>query len=50
MSECFSLAFGIGTQNSAGNWIEVYYPQPMLNPDSALIDVVSEQLGYSEGN
>jgi len=50
MSECFSLAFGIGTQNSAGNWLEVFYPQPLLNPDNALIKVVSEQLGYREGN
>ena len=32
MSECFSLAFGIGTQNSAGEWLEVFYPQPLLNP------------------
>ena len=50
MSECFSLAFGIGTQNNAGNWLEVYYPQPLLNPDAALIKVISEQLGYDGGN
>lgn len=50
MSECFSLAFGIGTQNNAGDWLEVYYPQPLLNPDAALIKVISEQLGYNGGN
>lgn len=50
MSECFSLAFGIGTQNNAGDWLEVYYPQPLLNPAAALIKVISEQLGYNGGN
>ncbi|WP_022964004.1 2,3,4,5-tetrahydropyridine-2,6-dicarboxylate N-succinyltransferase [Halopseudomonas pelagia] len=50
MSECFSLAIGIGTQNTAGDWLEVYYPQPLLNPEAALIKVISEQLGYSGGN
>ncbi|UJJ30775.1 2,3,4,5-tetrahydropyridine-2,6-dicarboxylate N-succinyltransferase [Halopseudomonas maritima] len=50
MSECFSLAFGIGTQNSAGDWLEVFYPQPLLNPSNALIDVVKAELGYAEGN
>ena len=50
MSECFSLAFGIGTQNSAGEWLEVFYPQPLLNPGNALVDVVKAELGYAEGN
>lgn len=50
MSECFSLAFGVGTQNSAGNWLEVFYPQPLLRPDAKLVQVVAEQLGYSQGN
>jgi|TARA_B100000965_G_scaffold55334_1_gene41741 2,3,4,5-tetrahydropyridine-2-carboxylate N-succinyltransferase len=50
MSECFSLAFGIGTQNSAGDWLEVFYPQPLLNPSNALIDVIKAELGYAEGN
>ncbi|MEH6498842.1 MAG: 2,3,4,5-tetrahydropyridine-2,6-dicarboxylate N-succinyltransferase [Pseudoalteromonas distincta] len=50
MSECFSLAIGVGTQNNAGDWLEVYYPQPLLNPDAALIKVISEQLGYEGGN
>jgi len=50
MSECFSLAFGIGTQNSAGDWLEVFYPQPLLNPEPALVKVIAEQLGYTGGN
>ena len=50
MSECFSLAFGIGTQNSAGDWLEVFYPQPLLNPEPALVKVITELLGYTGGN
>ena len=50
MSECFSLAFGVGSKNNAGNWLEVYYPQPLLNPEAALVKVISEQLGYQGGN
>jgi 2,3,4,5-tetrahydropyridine-2-carboxylate N-succinyltransferase len=50
MSECFSLAFGIGTHNSEGEWLEVFYPRPLLNPESAMVKIVAEQLGYSGGN
>jgi 2,3,4,5-tetrahydropyridine-2-carboxylate N-succinyltransferase len=27
----FSLAFGVGTQNRQGAWLEVFYAQPLLN-------------------
>ena len=27
----FSLAFGVGTQNRQGDWLEVFYAQPLLN-------------------
>ncbi|MEK1942051.1 MAG: 2,3,4,5-tetrahydropyridine-2,6-dicarboxylate N-succinyltransferase [Pseudomonas sp.] len=46
----FSLAFGVGTQNREGNWLEVFYAQPLLNPASDLVGKVSEKLGYSGGN
>ncbi|MEJ6655833.1 MAG: 2,3,4,5-tetrahydropyridine-2,6-dicarboxylate N-succinyltransferase [Pseudomonas sp.] len=50
MSDTFSLALGIGTQNNSGDWLEVYYPQPILKPDQRMIAVFAEQLGYSGGN
>ncbi len=28
----FSIAFGVGTQNRQGNWLEVFYAQPLLHP------------------
>src|SRR5690606_28800606 len=50
MSNHFSLALGTGTQNLAGDWLEVYYPNPILHPEPALVAVFAEQLGYTGGN
>ena len=50
MSDHFSLALGIGTQNMAGDWLEVFYPQPLLNPSAALVAIFADQLGYRGGN
>jgi 2,3,4,5-tetrahydropyridine-2-carboxylate N-succinyltransferase len=46
----FSLAFGVGTQNRQGTWLEVFYAQPLLNPTSELVAKVVEKLGYQGGN
>ncbi|MBC9249697.1 2,3,4,5-tetrahydropyridine-2,6-dicarboxylate N-succinyltransferase [Pseudomonas alcaligenes] len=46
----FSIAFGVGTQNRQGNWLEVFYAQPLLNPAAELVAAVSAKLGYSGGN
>jgi len=46
----FSLAFGIGTQNRSGQWLEVFYAQPLLHPAGELSDTVANLLGYSGGN
>ena len=50
MSDHFSLALGIGTQNMAGDWLEVFYPQPVLHPDRTLVETVGQLLGYTGGN
>lgn len=49
-SSFFSIAFGIGTKNSKGDWLEVYYPAPLLRPDSKLVEAVGTILGYGGGN
>lgn len=46
----FSLAFGVGTQNRQGTWLEVFYAQPLLNPAAALADAAAKVLGYAGGN
>lgn len=50
MSDHFSLALGIGTRNMAGDWLEVFYPQPLLNPAAELVAIFADQLGYRGGN
>jgi 2,3,4,5-tetrahydropyridine-2-carboxylate N-succinyltransferase len=46
----FSLAFGAGTQDRHGNWLEVCYPRPLLNPPAALVAQVAQILEHAEGN
>ncbi|WP_462401262.1 2,3,4,5-tetrahydropyridine-2,6-dicarboxylate N-succinyltransferase [Pseudomonas sp. Marseille-QA0332] len=46
----FSLAFGVGTQNRQGAWLEVFYAQPLLAPSAELLAVVAPILGYEGGN
>ncbi len=50
MSEYFSLALGVGTQNKAGDWLEVFYPQPVLHPASSMVAVIAREIAYSGGN
>lgn len=46
----FSMAFGVGTQNRKGEWLEVYYALPLLSPSIALSDVIAPIVGYKGGN
>ncbi|MCI0918921.1 2,3,4,5-tetrahydropyridine-2,6-dicarboxylate N-succinyltransferase [Pseudomonas stutzeri] len=46
----FSLAFGVGTQNRQGTWLEVFYAQPLLHPAGELVDAIAPLLGYQGGN
>ena len=46
----FSLAFGVGSQNRQGTWLEVFYAQPLLNPSAELVAAVAPILDYEGGN
>jgi 2,3,4,5-tetrahydropyridine-2-carboxylate N-succinyltransferase len=50
MSNYFALALGCGTRNRKEDWLEVYYPDPVLNPDDKLVESVREEVGYEGGN
>lgn len=45
MSNLYSFAIGVGSKNSRGEWLEVYYPSPLLQPETALCDIISSCLG-----
>lgn len=40
----FSLAFGVGTHNSNAQWLEVFYPRPLLNPAQGIVHVIRDTL------
>lgn len=46
----FAFGLGIGTRNAKGNWLEVYFPQPRLNPPHALCQRLAEAVDYKGGN
>lgn len=50
MTQLYSLGLGVGTRNSSGSWLEVFYPAPLLNPDDATTTAVVDTLGYAGGN
>lgn len=50
MTKLYSLGLGVGTQNQKGEWLEVFYPSPRLNPSDATAQAMSQTLGYQGGN
>ena len=50
MTTAYAFGMGIGTKNINGEWLEVYYQKPELNPNSELIQVFTNFFNYSGGN
>jgi 2,3,4,5-tetrahydropyridine-2-carboxylate N-succinyltransferase len=40
MSNLYTFGIGIGTKNTRGEWLEVYYPAPLLNLDTDMSRVI----------
>jgi 2,3,4,5-tetrahydropyridine-2-carboxylate N-succinyltransferase len=49
MSNLYSFAIGVGSKNSRGEWLEVLYPAPLLNPEQGVSDIVAVSLGLTNG-
>ena len=50
MTKLYSLGLGVGTHNQKGEWLEVFYPSPLLAPSDATATAVADTLGYEGGN
>lgn len=50
MSNLYAFGLGVGTQNRKGEWLEVFFSQPLLQPSSAILSAVQSALGYEGGN
>ncbi len=46
----FALGFGVGTKNSKGDWLEVFYSQPLLNPEENTIEAIRKVFAFAGGN
>lgn len=49
-SNFYSIAFGIGTRNKKGDWLEVFYPVPMFQPSDQDVERYAQVLDYKGGN
>ncbi|MEX2328005.1 MAG: DapH/DapD/GlmU-related protein [Pseudomonadales bacterium] len=49
-SDFFSLGIGIGTKNSNGDWLEVFFAAPVFQPPPGLVKMLSSGLDYQGGN
>jgi 2,3,4,5-tetrahydropyridine-2-carboxylate N-succinyltransferase len=45
-----AFAIGLGTKNTKGDWLEVYYQVPLFQPSADIISAAKEALGYEGGN
>jgi len=50
MASAHSLGLGLGTRNARGEWLEVFYPAPLLSPSSAATAVVRQILSPTTAN
>ncbi len=50
MTTLHSLGLGLGTRNTNGDWLEVFYPRPLLAPSDNLVAAVSDVIDYEGGN
>ena len=44
----FAMGAGIGTKNSYDEWLEVYFPTPVIQLDKSLIDRITLLTGHSD--
>ena len=38
----FAFGLGVGTCNSRGEWLEVFYPAPLISPGAALVEAAAD--------
>jgi 2,3,4,5-tetrahydropyridine-2-carboxylate N-succinyltransferase len=41
MTDLYSMGIGVGTQNSKGEWLEVFFPAPLLQPSTEIKSALS---------
>lgn len=49
-TQLFAFGLGVGTHNAKGEWLEVFYPQPLLAPSEEFSAAITRSLDYKGGN
>ncbi len=49
MTQLYSIGVGVGTKNLEGNWLEVFFPSPLINPSKTISSVFCDLLDFKEG-
>ena len=44
MSDFYAVGIGVGTKNKNGEWLEVFYPDPALQPNESVGQILSKHL------
>lgn len=50
MKQLYSFGIGIGTKNHRDEWLEVYYPAPLLRPKSSIGNAITAIVDSSDNN
>ncbi len=50
MTQFYAFGLGVGTQNAKGEWLEVFYAQPVLSPPEKSVSAIADLMGHAEGN
>ena len=50
MNNLYAFGIGVGTKNNTGEWLEVFYPEPMLAPSDELVAILEACLGSHNGD
>ncbi len=48
MSQSFAFAIGVGSKNQQGQWLEVFYPEPVFQPENSLLSDLLALFGELE--
>jgi len=45
-----AIGLGIGSKNTANEWLETFFPAPQYQPDAKIVSRIQEALGLATGN
>ncbi|TBR43442.1 2,3,4,5-tetrahydropyridine-2,6-dicarboxylate N-succinyltransferase [Marinomonas agarivorans] len=49
-NQFFALGLGVGATNKENEWLEVFYPTPVIHPEKSMIDAILESTNYTGDN